>query len=83
MLPITLGLLCRLSVIVWRKCLVCIECTFFLLLFIRFYIYILECETALAGRVAEAEGEAGSPLSREPDTGGGGLGVGLHPRTLG
>ena len=41
------------------------------------FIYVYDRERALTSRgLAEGEGEAGSPLSREPD-------VGLDPRTLG
>ena len=39
------------------------------------FIYLTEKEREQSGGGAEAEGEAGSPLSREPNTG-------LHPRTL-
>ena len=46
-----------------------------LLFFLRFYLFTDgERESTQAGRAAE--GEADSPLSREPDTG-------LNPRTLG
>ena len=50
--------------------------------FLHFFLKILfiylterERERVQAGEVAEEEGEAGCPLSGEPDTG-------LHPRTL-
>ena len=33
------------------------------------FIYFRERERAQAGKVAEREGDTGSPLSREPDTG--------------
>ena len=44
--------------------------------FLRFYLFERERESRQAGEAAEGEGEAGSPLSREPD-------VGLDPTTLG
>ena len=44
-------------------------CPFYLFIYLRFYIYLTERESerAQAGGAAEGEGEAGSPLSREPD----------------
>jgi len=47
-------------------------------LFFNIFIYLFdrEIEHKWAERQAEGEGEAGSPLSREPD-------AGLDPRTLG
>ena len=39
-------------------------------------MYLTESERAQAGGTAEGEGEAGSPLSREPN-------MGLNSRTLG
>ena len=47
-------------------------------LFLKDFIYLFdrESERAQAGREAVGEGEAGPPLSREPD-------AGLNPRTLG
>ena len=52
---------------------------FFLNIFLRFYLFVRERESAEHRQTewqADAEGEAGSPLSKEPD-------VGLYPRTLG
>ena len=51
---------------------------FVFVFFLRFYLFDTEKETAREGTQAEGvgEGEAGSPLSREPN-------VGLDPRTLG
>ena len=48
---------------------------FFFLKILFFFIYLTERDHKQAERQAEGEGEAGSPLSREPDSG-------LDPRTL-
>ena len=57
-----------------------IQKVFFLLCFVLFlkiiYLFIYQRQWAQAEWQAEAEGEAGSLLSKEPD-------VGLDPRTLG
>ena len=45
----------------------------FLFLFLRFYLFMKDTERKAE---TQAEGEAGSPLSREPN-------AGLDPRTLG
>ena len=50
--------------------------TYIFLYFFKDFIYLRETEHAQAEEGAEGEGEADSPLSREPD-------AGLYPRTLG
>ena len=48
--------------------------SYFLLFFLKYFIYLTEREHKQGQQ--QAEGEAGSPLSREPN-------MGLDPRTLG
>ena len=45
-------------------------------LFKKYFVYLFDTERAQVGGGAEGEGEAGSPLSREPH-------MGLNPRILG
>ena len=48
----------------------------FTLNFLKIYLFDRERERTQAGGVAEGEGEAGSPMSRDPNSG-------FQPRTLG
>ena len=55
--------------------------TFITIFFKKYFIHLFDgergSERAQAGGVAQGEGEAGSPLSRDPD-----CYMGLYPRTL-